>query len=155
MKSKLHNLLDVKLIDSFPSKYPVKSYFNYVANNVPIESFISVAGMLAPRFIELNNSVFLEENIKIVHGNRDFRFGNEKKNIEKYVNLFCLSDFYLLAETESSSNGTLLLKMAHIIKAFWEIHLFESFPNRSFDVEIYENGIFDEDGICITFSEVE
>src|SRR5271156_5809096 len=93
--------IDIDLMDKFPSQYPNKSYSNYVANKVGLEGFIAVTGMLLPEIIETEGCIFLKENIPMLNGNLKTRFGNDRKTLERYVNLLCLSDFYLLAADEA------------------------------------------------------
>jgi len=104
--------IDIDLMDKFPSQYPNKSYSNYVANKVGLEGFIAVTGMLLPEIIEIGECIFLKENIPMLNGNLKTRFGNDRKTLERYVNLLCLSDFYLLAADEASINEFLLLQQA-------------------------------------------
>ena len=145
--------IDIDLMDKFPSQYPNKSYSNYVANKVGLEGFIAVTGMLLPEIIETEGCIFLKENIPMLNGNLKTRFGNDRKTLERYVNLLCLSDFYLLAADEASINEFLLLQQAEIIKYFWHTHLNNLYPNKLFEFEILNDGLYDEDGICITFSQ--
>jgi hypothetical protein len=143
----------LELIDRFQSGYPNKSYFNYVANNVTIEKVIAVAGLLAPDIIEVDGKIFIKENYPMLKGRLNCRFGNDKKTLERYVNLFCLSDFFMIAADEMSSQEFWLGELSIVIKLFWSRHLKEHFPTKVFDFEIHKDGLFDESGLCITFSE--
>lgn len=58
-----------------------------------------------------------------------------------------------MADDDASQNNFLLLQFAKVIKCFWGIYLQSLFPDKSFDIELSENGLFDEDGICLTFSQ--
>lgn len=155
MNKVIKSFIDVDIIDRFPSQYPHKSFFNYVSNNVGIEGFLSVAGVLAPSLIEINGGIYNAENLPLLNGNISSRFGSDVKKLERYVNLFCISDFYLMANDEASNNEFLLLHFAKVIKYFWEMYLNNQFPDKLFDIELSENGLFDEDGICLTFSQKE
>jgi len=47
----------------------------------------------------------------------------------------------------------LYLKFAQTLKTFWLARLKELFPERKFVFEISEDGLLEEDGVCITFCE--
>lgn len=149
----LKSSIDIDLIEKFPSQYPNRSYFNYVSNQVGLEGFIAVSGMLSPDITEVNEHVFLKENYPSLNGNLSSRFGNDRKTLERYVNLLCLSDFYLMAADEASDDEFWLLKQGEIIKYFWKLHLKELYPKKEFEFELTNNGLFDEDGVCLTFSQ--
>jgi hypothetical protein len=154
MEKKIQSYVNTDLIDKFPSQYPNKSFFNYVANKVGLEGFLSVAGILAPSLTEKDNGIFLTENISMLNEQMTTRFGSDIQTVERYVNLFCVSDFYLMASDEASCDQFLLLEFANVIQRSWQIYLQSIFPTKRFNVELSENGLFDEDGICITFSQV-
>ena len=153
MEKELKSNIDIDLMDKFPSQYPNKSYFNYVSNQVSLEGFIAVSGMLLPDIIELDGHVFLKENYPSLGGNLSSRFGNDRKTLERYVNLLCLSDFYLLAADEASDDEYWLLKQGEIIRYFWKQRLNELYPEKEFEFELTRDGLFDEDGVCVTFSQ--
>lgn len=153
MEKEIKGFVDIDVIDKFPSQYPNKSFFNYVSNQVGVEGFLSVAGVLAPTLIEKDNGIFIAENLPMLSGNMNTRFGSDIKTLERYVNLFCVSDFYLMAADDASQDDFLLLQFAKVIKHFWDMYLQNQFPEKLFDIELSENGLFDEDGICLTFSQ--
>lgn len=97
MAKEIKNFIDVDIIDKFPSQYPNKSFFNYVSNLVGLESVFAVAGMLAPELVIENECIFLKENYPIIANNNLYhQYGKDIKTLERYVNLFCVSDFYLI-----------------------------------------------------------
>lgn len=153
MEKEIKSFVDVNLIDRFPSRYPNKSFLNYVSNQVGLEGVLAVAGFLAPDLIEKEGGIFLSENFPMLNAGIRTRFGNEVKALERYVNLLCLSDFYLMAADEASQDESLLLELGRIITRFWEMYLTATFPEKRFDIELSNQGLFDEDGICITFSQ--
>lgn len=153
MEKEIISFIDINLIDKFPSQYPNKSFFNYVSNQVGVEGFLSVAGVLAPSLIEKDGGIFIAENLPMLNGNMNTRFGNDIKTLERYVNLFCVSDFYLMAADDASQDDFLLLQFAKVIKHFWGMYIQNLFPEKLFDIELSEKGLFDEDGICLTFSQ--
>ena len=150
----MENIVTIDLMDKFPSQYPCKSFFNYVSNLVGLEGVLSVAGLFTPELIIENNCIFLKENYPVISNNQLYKkFGNDTKTLERHVNLFCVSEFYLLAADEASQDEFLLLEFARIIQSFWQMYLNHQFPEKEFDFELHENGFFDEDGLCITFSQ--
>lgn len=151
MKKEIKSFVDINLMDMFPSGYPNKNFFNYVSNKVGLEGFLAVSGILMPDLVENNGCIFLAENYPVLNDGFNCRFGNDTKTLERYVNLFCLSDFYLLSADEAAFDSTLLLNQANIIKQFWTLYFEHKFPDRKFVVEVFQNGLYDEDGICITF----
>lgn len=154
MEKEIKSFIDIDVIDNFPSEYPKKSFFNYVSNIVGVESVLAVAGMFAPELVNEDGCIFLKENYPIIINNNLYdKFGSDTKNLERYVNLFCVSDFYLMAADDASQNDFLLLQFAKVIKCFWGMYLQSQFPDKLFDIELSENGLFDEDGICLTFSQ--
>ena len=153
MEREIKSFINIDVIEKFPSQYPNKSFFNYVSNHVGVEGFLSVAGVLAPDLINKDGGIFISENLPMLKGSMTTRFGDDTKTLERYVNLFCVSDFYLMAADEASQDEVLLLKFANVIKYFWTMYLRTLFPDKEFDVELSEQGLFDEDGICITFSQ--
>jgi len=153
MEKEIKSFVDIGVIDKFPSQDPNKSFFNYVSNQVGVEGFLSVAGVLAPTLIEKDNGIFIAENLPMLNGNMNTRFGSDIKTLERYVNLFCVSDFYLMAADDASQDDFLLLQFAKVTKHFWDMYLRNQFPEKLFDIELSENGLFDEDGICLTFSQ--
>ncbi|GGH58861.1 hypothetical protein HNQ91_000510 [Filimonas zeae] len=155
MNKELKSFVDIEVMDKFPSQHPIKSFFNYVQNLVGLEGALSVAGILAPDLIEEAGCVFLKENYPVIANNGLYKvYGDDRKSMERYVNTLCLSDFYLLAADEASSDEELLLKLAEIIVKFWSMYLEKLFPARAFQMEISKDGLFDEYGVCITFSQL-
>jgi hypothetical protein len=148
-------ILNENLFERFPSKYPIKSFFNYVSNKVGLEGVLAVAGMLTPELIVEKDCVFLKENYHIIANNNLFeKYATDDRTLERYVNLFCISDFYMLASDEASNDQDLLFQFAKVLKYFWSIYLKDTFPERVFEIEIAEDGLFDEYGLCLTFSQV-
>lgn len=162
MEKILFGYLSTDLIKKYPSGFNVDSFFDYAANKVSIEGFLSVAGVLCPDFIEKDDYIFLRENYEIYkkYGSNT-PYGSDKRTVERFVNLFSLSDFFY--ETDDNKQTYLLLpnndntilykEFAKILNIFWLRRLLELFPDRKFIVEISENGILEEDGVCITFYE--
>jgi hypothetical protein len=164
MKIKHEGCISLNIIDEFETGFPFKSFFAYVSSNLTIEGFFAVAGMLCPDFIELEGHILLAENINALEDNLSSPFGNDKKTIERYINLFSTQEFtfrpVIMPQGSNSEsfvveipNEQYQLKLVQILNFFWQRRLKELFPNKEFDFEITKEGLFDEDGICLTFSE--
>lgn len=150
----MENIVTIDLMDRFPSQYPHKSFFNYVSNLVGLEGVLSVAGLFAPELIIENNCIFLKENYEMIAKMNLYKeYENDNKTLERYVNLLCVSEFYLLAADEAFEDEFLFHEFARVIMRFWQMYLQNQFPEKEFDFELHENGLFDEDGLCITFSQ--
>jgi hypothetical protein len=147
------SIVDIELMEHFQSQYPKKSFFNYVSNLVGLEGFISVAGVLMPEIIEVEGCIFLSENYPMLKEQLKTRFGDDKKTLERYTNLLNLSEFYLMAADDLSLDESWQFKHGEIIKAFWEKYLNYLFPQIEFEFELTKNGLFDEHGVCLTFSQ--
>ncbi len=145
--------VDTKWIDTFYPGYPYRSYVNYVANFVSIDNFIAVVGLLSPSFIEVNGFIFLKDHYYAKKILNESRFGNDRKTKERYINLFCLSDLYLLAANELSNDKKWQIIQAELIAKFWKQRLKEVFPTKDFEVEVLSDGQFDENEVCVTFSQ--
>jgi hypothetical protein len=139
-----------------PSDYPIKSFGNYVANCVPLQHVLAVAGLLIPEFVSLHDHVLLRQNLKdsdLEKTHFTTRFGADKRTVERYYNLTSIEEFFLLAADESSQYEHMLKTFAHVLEHFWGIALSDAFPNRRFEFEI-ANDLYDEEGLCITFWQV-
>ena len=75
------------------------------------------------------------------------------KEIERYTNLISLWDFYTLAYDKSVEDEYLFYKFVETIRNFWEMYLHFIYPNKKFEIEISEKGFFEEDNLCMTFSQ--
>ncbi|PCJ16590.1 MAG: hypothetical protein COB02_15945 [Candidatus Cloacimonadota bacterium] len=158
---KTNNLIEPQFIKKYPSEYPLESYFSYVANLVPPEFFISVAAMLSPEFTILDDHVLLSNNCKNLDNDISFlnKFGNNKTEREKSINLFCVSDFYTVYvgegyvfPEEKWFNIELQNKYADILQHYWKQQLKLVLPEKSF-LFLRGTEFQGETGLCLTFFE--
>lgn len=164
MEIKHEGCISLDIIDEFETGFPFKSFFAYVSNNSTIESFFAAAGMLCPDFIELEDHILLAENTSTLKGKLLSPFGNDRKTVERYTNLFCAGEFYFrptVTPPELNSENFVVevpneqyqLKLVQMLMFFWQRRLKELFPTKDFEFEIALEGLYDEDGICLTFSQ--
>ncbi|MBG2876505.1 hypothetical protein I4902_14960 [Proteus alimentorum] len=149
------SIVSNSLLKKFPSGYPTNvPLTNFVANCVDLEGVLACAGLFCPTFIEINNVIYrkdgADESFKPYEGD-----GKDKKTLEMTNNNFCLSEFFLMAANEASESVELMFKFSIVLEYFWRQRLKELFPEKKFEFIHSENGLFDEDGFCITFYEVE
>ncbi|WP_444882866.1 hypothetical protein [Microbulbifer sp. PSTR4-B] len=149
----LKGLVDASLLNKFPSGFPQESgYLNYVANCVGLEGILACAAVFSPEFVECDGMVFLSENVKGGLAQISSRYGSTKEQLEKFNNLTCLSDFFLLAEDEACEDEYLMDEFGKVLIYYWRMRLAMKYPDRKFKF-ILEDDLFDEDGLCLTFFE--
>lgn len=146
-----NNFLELDIIKKFPSKYPDISFLGYASNLVNVEKFIAVAGILAPPLVEYKGMIFLEENFSILEKEKFFEKLTQHSEIERYVNMVSLWDFFLLAFDESAEDEYLFSTFANLLKQFWQMYLHHQYPEKHFIVELASNGMYSEDWLCISF----
>jgi hypothetical protein len=148
-----NSIVSNSLTEKFPSGYPATlSLSNYVANCVGLEGVLACAGLFCPEFIEINGAIYRNENSNGIF-TPFLKYGQDKKTLEMVNNVFCFSDFFLLAANEASEDEILVTEFANVLKHFWEQRLKELYPNRTFQFVLSEDGLYDEDGFCMTFFE--
>ncbi|MER5082537.1 hypothetical protein [Providencia stuartii] len=150
-----NSIVSDSLLTQFPSCYPANvPLTNFVANCVDLEGVLACASLFCPTFIEIDNVIYRKDGtdkpFKPFEGD-----GKDKKTLEMTNNNFCLSEFFLMAASEASENVELMTKFSSVLEYFWRQRLKELFSEKEFEFIHSENGLFDEDGICMTFYEVE
>ena len=161
MKNTLSLELGTSLIKEFSSDFPFESYSAFITNHITYEGFVAVAGFLYPEIINYQGYILLADNFKLGGSKLESHYGNDKKTIEREYNMFCVSDYWFQSiENESNEkkyfeipNLSWQKKIAEIILYFWSRRVTELFPDIEFDFELHENGLFYEDGLCLTFSQ--
>lgn len=144
---KINSLVGVEFLSKFPSGFPDEiGYIGYISNLVNLEQFLACAAFLSPDFIEHRGSIFLARNVN----NLSTRFGCDKKAVEQYNNMICLSD--LFQSKEGAYDDELIVKAGEVLMYYWKSRLEYAFPDKKFAFLLKE-GLFDEDGLCITFFE--
>lgn len=150
-KWKLKDLLPIRLMSKFPSGHPETGFENYIANKVPLEGLLASIAFALPQFLETKEGavVRLVEHGEITLGTK---FGSDIKTLERYNNLLNLDELYLLAEDASSHSEELVERLGSVLRETWRLALEMQFPDRIFEVELEED-LFDETGLCLTFSQ--
>lgn len=153
---KKENFVELDIIKKFPSQYPEISFLGYVSNLVNAEKFIAVAGILAPPLVEYQGMVFLEEHFSLFEKeDAIFKKFTHHSEIERYVNMVSLGDFFSLAFDESAQDEHLFSTFANLLKQFWEMYLHHQYPERQFVVELAPDGMYSEDWLCISFYQIK
>lgn len=156
-----NGLIKKELLKEFSSYYAgLDSYFNYVGNHVTLEGVLACAGLFSPDFIEIDNRIYLLENLAFKNENEIQQYfslaknivGNNPIEIQKYINRLELGNFFLMAKSPALDNDKLFDKFAETIQCFWQQRLTLLFPNRNFDFLIQED-LFGEEGLNLTFYE--
>lgn len=125
------------------------SLMNNAANTCNIEQHISVASVLWPEIVEVNDYIFISEFYNNNIENLEVQFNKNRKQIEQFVNSWSLYDFFFLSDNESINNEKILMEFGNILKFFWELRLKELYKEREVVVEI-GNNIMGENGMTIT-----
>lgn len=145
------------LIEKFPSGFPHKSFSAFIFNLVDVESAVSVAGIMFPELVEMDGHFFLKETCEAIGDDKILRhstYGTDRKTLERYRNLYAFDDIFWLLYEKGSDIELLMLQFAKTLVYAWEMHFKRMLPHITFEFEIAPNGLFDEDCICITFSQV-
>ncbi|MGI3427964.1 hypothetical protein [Providencia stuartii] len=128
---------------------------NFVSNCVGLESILACAGLFCPEIIEIDGVVYRCENnngkIEPYDG-----YGKDKRTLEMVNNVFSFNDFFLSTITDAASdNEVLMTEFSNVLKYFWGIRLKSLYPNKTFEFIITDDGLYGEEGFCMTFYEVE
>ena len=144
--------IDVRIMEYFPSKTAAATFPDWVANHAGLEQCIGVMGLLDPPFYEIRDMVFW--NLHVADKLRSIEpttpHGNDSETVEKYFNLFNVSEFFLMAATEAVDIEELVQSFGQSLKYFWAMALQKRLPEKSFEIELSDN-LFDEEGLCLTF----
>ena len=70
-------------------------------------------------------------------------------------NVFPISQFFLMEDNKASDDYMLITVFSEVIKYFWNIRLRSLYPNKKFEFIITDDGLYGEEGFCMTFYEVE
>ncbi len=149
----IKKILSKDIFNWYPNNYPTKSFIESAMNCVDINGIMSVAGLLAPEFIEIEDHVFLYENVaNSIEDSRALKcsYGSDRKTVEQYNNLFHLGEFFIVTQNEASSDDRMLNKFGELLIYFWSRRLKELFPAREFSFKI-DYDLYDEKGLCLTF----
>lgn len=150
----IDGLVESSILSRFPSGFPEENgYSGYVSNCVGLEGVLACAALFSPEFVEHDGAILLSSNVEHAVANISARFGSSKKEIEQYNNLVCLSEFFLQGGDEACEDDELMNKFGNTLIYYWKARLEFVFPTKSFEF-LLKQGLFDEDGLCITFFEV-
>ena len=155
-RMKIHqSIVSNELIKQFPTDFPIElSLTNFVANCVGLEAVLACSALFCPEIIEIDGVIYRSENNdQKVYPNDSY--GTDKKTLEMASNVFPISQFFLMEDDKASDDYMLITVFSEVIKYFWNIRLKSLYPNKKFEFIITDDGLYDEDGFCMTFYEVE
>lgn len=145
----------------FNSFYEQKgvNLFNHASNSTSIEDFLSIAYVLCPDIIVVEDYIFLgdlfeergEDAIKEIR-RLEKQFNHSKRDIERYVNSRSLGDFFFGKDTPSMNNDILLRQFGDVLIYYWTRRLKDLFPSRNIYIEVNQE-IMGELGLSITMYE--
>lgn len=153
---KYPSIVSNDLIAIFPTPFPLDySLPNFVWNCVGLESILACAGLFCPEIIEIDGVIYRCENnngkIEPYDG-----YGKDKRTLEMVNNVFSFNDFFLSTISDAASdNEVLMTEFSNVLKYFWGIRLKSLYPNKTFEFIITDDGLYGEEGFCMTFYEVE
>ena len=155
------SFIDEKIFNEFKSQRG-DSLFNHSANSNYIDDFISVAYVLCPDIIDVNDYIFIadffkscgepEENELSKLRSLEKQHNNDKKKVEQWVNSWGFGSFFIGKDCESMDNEKILLQFGEILVYYWSKRVKELFPERNIIVE-YGEKIMGEEGLTITLYE--
>jgi hypothetical protein len=131
-----------------------QTLMNHAANTCGMEDVLATAAVMWPTIVEDEGYVFIAEFYTQSLQRLKTQFQHDKRKIEKWVNAWSLADFFLLADSPSVHDDTLITAFGETLRFFWSLRLKTLFPQRDFVVEVGE-GIEGERGLAITFYQRE
>ncbi|MDV2442534.1 hypothetical protein CMV00_01800 [Elizabethkingia anophelis] len=123
---------------------------NYVGHELTIIQIVFLMKCLGPDFIEIDNNIYILSYYKD-YGSSINRFDNSKEGKEKYINNLSISDMFYFSNDGEFKNQTAQIEKGNYILEFWKMRLQYLFTDKTFEFILYEEGLFDESGVCITF----
>lgn len=152
MYKKTDGLLSTELLQLFPSKsaWEGEIYGTWIPNFVGLEQFLAVAAFLDPEFFRARECTFWDRRVA---ENITFQKMEDLTEAERYMNHLNVEEYLLLAADEALEVRELVEAFARTISTFWNRALKRRFPEHVYCVEVAED-LFDEIGLCVTFSRV-
>lgn len=131
-----------------------RTLMNHAANTCGIEATLSVASVLCPEIVEVNDYIFIAEFYNGDVDSLEQQFNYDRTKIEMFVNSWSLADFFLLASDESVHNDYLIEEFGKVIKHFWENRFKQLFPDKTIVVEVGDR-IMGERGLTVTVYQIK
>lgn len=126
----------------------------YIGYTFSIEQILFLMKAISPDFIQINGNIYLLSNFNGYSHDDKNRFDNTPQGKERYINNISISDLFYFSQDIQSHEPEAQKKLGLYILEFWKMRLYYLFPDKKFDFIVSENGLFDESGICITFSQI-
>lgn len=129
------------------------TWADYATNTSGLAQTLSVINVLWPTVVEDEGCVFIGKFYRESRmGYLREHIGNDKRQIERWVNAWALTDFFRSDQFSGApelEDDALLAAFGNALQLLWMLRLQELFPDREFVVELGEN-IEGEDGLAIT-----
>lgn len=147
-KKVYESIVSEDILNEFPNRMG-QSLMNHAFNTCHIEDYLSVVSVLAPRLVEVNGCIFIEEFYNGDYESLEQQFSGDKKKIEQFVNTWSLGEFFLLSRDESVDNDAIFDEFCMVVQHFWTRRVKDLFPERNIAVEIGWE-LVGESGMAIT-----
>ncbi|WP_294247568.1 hypothetical protein [uncultured Chryseobacterium sp.] len=125
---------------------------SYIGNILSVEQILIVMKSMSPDFIEINGNIYLKSNFES-YGSDNNRFEYSQKGKEKYINTISISDVFYFSSDKETHKKEVQKKIGLYILEFWKIRLNFLLPDKNFEFMLFEDGLYDESGVCITFNQ--
>ena len=123
------------------------AYAAFRSNAVAADGILAIAALVWPTFVEVDGLVLLTEQYteaKVA----DLRAqGLSEREVEFWINLFCVDGFFHDLELESPEHQE---QLAEILQQSWEAKLVREFPGRAFHVRVVRDA--DVGDLCVVFT---
>jgi hypothetical protein len=124
--------------------------FNLFQNTCNIEQALACSSLFWPEVIEVEGYYFIREFSQGLDIDKlKKRFKNDKREIERRVNVWSVSDLFLMSWTDSIQNDEIFDEFCKVLKFFWELRFKNLFPDKLFTVELGYH-LYGENGMAIT-----
>lgn len=145
------SIVDEKMMAHF-GEIRGRTLMSHAFNSFLPEDVLALSSVLWPEIIEVEGCIFVSE---FYNGNFESlkeQFDGDKTAIEKWVNSWSLSDFFLEKGSSESHQDEVIESFGEVLTHFWALRLAQLFPGRNFVVQLGD-GLMGERGLAITVYE--
>jgi len=178
IKSSIITSIINDVFEKYKNEFEINNYIELVPRLNTINMFLATVDLFMPKFVIYDKHILLRENVEEVKGIEEVGEGkychdNARKsglikphlgysdsvNFEQLNNLFSIGDFLGYNQEDNFSDlmvndDVLATMLSSVLAFFWDFKLKDSYPNRKFKVEVFEDGVQSEDLISLTFWQV-
>lgn len=147
-----NTIADNKILTQFEDQRG-ENLFNLFQNSVNIEQALACSSLFWPEVVEVEGHYFIREfynDFDINELKKSFK--NDKREIERRVNVWSISGLFLMSQTDSIENDEIFDEFCKVLKFFWELRFKTLFPDKLFTVEVVYQ-LYGENGMAITVYE--